>query len=94
MSKFYKLTVTMKHGFVYSVFCGAKQLEGMKRSSDGYWTDKVEVTEVTPEDYQKAWWEETLETTEAPQKKSRKKKLPQFSTVEDFFEEPTKRKKK
>ena len=87
----------MKHGFVYSVFCGAKQLKGMKQSSEAYWTDKVEVTEVTSEDYQKAWWDETLETTEAPQKKSRKKKIPQFSNLEDFFvEEPkvSKRKKK
>ena len=91
----------MKHGFVYSVFCGAKQLKGMKQSSEGYWTDKVEVTEVTSEDYQKAWWDETEEVTEAEQKptekKSRKKKIPQFSTVEDFFvEEPkvSKRKKK
>ena len=92
----------MKHGFVYSVFCGAKQLKGMKQSSEGYWTDKVEVTEVTSEDYQKAWWDETEVEQKPPEKappekKSRKKKFPQFSTVEDFFvEEPkvSKRKKK
>lgn len=75
----------MKHGFVYSTYCGARQLEGMKKSAEGYWTDKIEVSQITSEDYQKAWWSETEFASETPQKKN--KKLPKFANLEDFFGE-------
>jgi hypothetical protein len=79
----------MKNGFTYSTYCGARQLEGMKKSAEGYWTDKIEVSQITSEEYQKAWWSETelsLDTkSETPQKA--KKKLPKFANLEDFFGE-------
>ena len=51
MSKYYKLQVTMTTGFVYSLVCMQRMLEGMKQSSSGHWTEKVEVTEITKEEY-------------------------------------------
>ena len=86
-SKFYKVTVTMKTGFVYSYTCIGRLLEGLKKSSQGDWTEKLEVVEITEEEYEKRneviFKEEprlktTIKTTE--------KKTPKFSNLEDFFQ--------
>lgn len=93
----------MKNGFVYSYVCLARMLEGMKRSSESYWTEKVEAVEISSEEYQKynqvvfeddekPKKEKTLEA--GPEKKSRKAKTPKFSSLEDFFDEQKPRNKK
>ena len=97
--KYYKILVTMKTGFKYSVFCGASQLKGMKKSSDGYWTESMVVTEATEEDYNNWWWGEDEKPVVATRKKipkvkeveekkpkGRKKSKPEVSGLEEFFE--------
>ena len=71
----------MKTGFVYSFACIGRFLEGMKKSSDGYWTKKIEVEDITKEQY------EEMNTVIFKQEKVVPKKLnPQFSSLENFFE--------
>ena len=50
-TKYHRVTVTMKTGFIYSFACIGRFLEGMKKSSDGYWTKKIEVEDITKEQY-------------------------------------------
>lgn len=73
-TKYYKISVTMKTGFKYSVFCASRQLEGMKKSSDGYWTEKMEVTEATEEEHRKWWWGENEENEKSTVKQSTRKR--------------------
>lgn len=90
--KYYKLTVTLKNGFVYSYTCIGRMLEGMKKSSDGYWTEKIEVVEITAEEH---WNHHTL-IEEKPKKVTKTPtKVPKMASLENFFEneEPTPRKK-
>ena len=61
MSKYYKLQVTMTTGFVYSLVCIQRMLEGMKKSSGGHWTEKVEVTEITKEEYDDFYYRDEVE---------------------------------
>jgi hypothetical protein len=49
--KYYQVTVTLKNGFKYSYTCIGRMLEGMKASSESYWTEKVEVVEITKEEH-------------------------------------------
>ena len=82
----------MKTGFKYSLACMGKQLNGMKESSSGHWTESLNVTEITEEDYRKFYYDEELDAEPAPEKKSKKPKKPiTFSTVEDFLEGNTKK---
>jgi len=95
MSKYYRLDISLKTGFKYSIACLGIQLAGLKKSSESYWTEKIVTTEITSEDYQKfyqAKFEEEkkekkqVATEDPPQKKSRKKKVDiAFSSLEDFF---------
>lgn len=64
----------MKTGFKYSVFCASRQLEGMKKSSDGYWTEKMEVTETTEEEYNNWWWGEDATEKKIPKEKTKGRK--------------------
>ena len=59
--KFYKLDVTMTTGFKYSLVCIGRMLEGMKKSSGGHWTEKVEVTEITKEEYDDFYYRDVVE---------------------------------
>ena len=70
-AKYYKVTVTLKNGFVYSYSCMERQLAGMKRSSEGYWTEKLEVVEITEEEHRSPYIFVEEKTTE---KKVRAKK--------------------
>ena len=54
MSKCYRINVTMKNGFKYSYTCIARMMPGMKAASEGYWTESVEVTEITEEEHREA----------------------------------------
>lgn len=93
-SKYYRIDVVMKTGFKYSLACMGKQLNGMKESSSGHWTESLNVAEITPEEYQKFYYGEDL-SSEYSEKKPKKSKKPiVFSTVEDFLEGNTKPKKK
>jgi hypothetical protein len=90
-AKYHRLDITMKTGFKYSVCCNGKMLNGMKESSGGFWTEKIDVSEITLEEYEKFY----NEPEEILEKKSKKPKKPVvFSTVEDFLEGNTKPKKK
>jgi hypothetical protein len=51
--KYYRVTVTLKNGFTYSYTCIGKMLEGMKKSSESYWTEKVVSEEINQEDFKK-----------------------------------------
>lgn len=94
-SKYYRIDVVMKTGFKYSLSCMGKQLNGMKESSSGHWTESLNVAEITEEEYRKFYYDEKLNAEPAPEKKSRKSKKPVvFSTVEDFLEGNTKKRKK
>ena len=80
-TKYHRVTVTMKTGFVYSFACIGRFLEGMKKSSDGYWTKKIEVQDITKEQY------EEMNTVIFKGEKVVPKTLnPQFSSLENFFE--------
>jgi hypothetical protein len=52
--KCYRINVTMKNGFKYSYTCIARMMPGMKAASEGYWTESVEVTEITEEEHREA----------------------------------------
>ena len=100
MSKYYKLQVTMTTGFVYSFVCIHRMLEGMKKSSSGHWTEKVEVTEIDQKEYEE-WYSEALqpEKTTKSSTSTRKNDKPKkettkqpekttnikFSSLENFF---------
>ena len=81
--KFYKLQVTMTTGFVYSFVCIGRMLEGLKKSSSGHWTEKVEVTEITKEEYDDFYYREEV-VEKKPQKKSKvvTKKIPKVTEQE------------
>ena len=98
----------MKNGFSYSYTCNQRMLEGMKKASETYWTEKIEVSEVSEEEHL-AYWnapmkEEPTEKksvkakTQKVEKKPQKKEkvIPQFSGLENFFEssEPAPKNKK
>ena len=109
-AKYYKVTVTMKNGFTYSYTCIGRLLEGLKKNSQGYWTEKLDVVEITTEEYEKlnevVFEEEPKAKTkntvkEAPKKNSVgakpiKTKPVRFSSLEDFFDgvEPAPKNKK
>ena len=105
--KYHKVTVTMKNGFTYSYTCIGRLLEGLKKNSQGYWTEKLDVVEITTEEYEKlneVIFEEEPKvktTKEAPKKnpvgaKPIKTKPVRFSSLEDFFDssEPAPKNKK
>jgi len=94
-SKYYRIDVVMKTGFKYSLACMGKQLKGMKESSNGDWTESLNVSEITEEEYRKFYYDEELDAEPAPEKISKKSKKPvTFSTIEDFLEGNTKKRKK
>ncbi len=94
-SKYYRIDVVMKTGFKYSICCMGKQLNGMKESSNTFWTESMNVSEITPEEYELFYTDKELVTESAPEKISKKSKKPvTFSTIEDFLEGNTKSKKK
>ena len=80
-SKYHRVTVTMKTGFTYSFVCIGRFLEGMKKSSDGYWTKKITVEDITREQY-----EEMNMVVFAKEKVVPQKVNPKFSSLENFFE--------
>ena len=90
-AKYYQVTVTMKNGFVYSYTCIGRMLEGLKKNSQSYWTDKIEVVEISSEEYEKknevVFDEEepkvkTKNTTKAvPATKEAPKKIPKEQKV-------------
>ena len=92
----------MKNGFTYSYTCINRMLEGLKKNSQSYWTDKIEVVEITAEEYERlnevVFDEEpkVKTTKEAPKKNPGKTKTPKFSNLEDFFDgaEPAPKNKK
>ena len=100
--KYHKVTVTMKNGFTYSYTCIGRLLEGLKKNSQGYWTEKLDVVEITEEEYEKlneVIFEEEPKvktTKETPKKIPKEKKPVKFSSLEDFFEneEPAPKNKK
>lgn len=111
--KYHKVTVTMKNGFTYSYTCIGRLLEGLKKNSQGYWTEKIEVVEITEEEYEKrnevVFEPEITTKTKVGTRKSDKpekpvklepkkatKGIPQFSSLEDFFDssEPAPKNKK
>ena len=84
-TKYHRVTVTMKTGFVYSFACIGRFLEGMKKSSDGYWTKKIVVEDITKEQY------EEMNTVIFKENRKEEKVVPktlnpQFSSLENFFE--------
>jgi hypothetical protein len=98
--KYHKVTVTMKTGFKYSYTCIGRMLEGMKASSSGYWTEKIEVVDITEEEHRAAWATEfepekkrrtpqkkvePPAVSPSPKKDSTKKK-PKLSSLQDFFQ--------
>ena len=90
--KFYKLDVTMTTGFKYSLVCIGRMLEGMKKSSSGHWTEKVEVTEITKEEYEEFYYRE-----EVVEKKPKvvTKKIPKVKKADmEKLEQETKKPKK
>ena len=104
-AKYYKVTVTMKNGFTYSYTCIGRLLEGLKKNSQGYWTEKLDVVEITAEEYEKlnevVFEDEPKVKTkntvkEAPKKNPKEKKPVRFSSLEDFFDgvEPAPKNKK
>lgn len=94
-SKYYRIDVVMKTGFKYSICCMGKQLNGMKESSNTFWTESMHVSEVTPEEYENFYTDKEMATDAAPEKISKKsRKLITFSNIEDFLEGNTKSKKK
>ena len=82
-SSYYRLDIVMKTGFKYSTVSNGRMLEGLKKSSSGYWTESVEVVEITEEEYRAYWGEEVV--SEEPIKKKRKSKVPKFANIEDFL---------
>ena len=128
----------MKNGFTYSYTCINRMLEGLKKNSQSYWTEKIEVADITAEEYEKlnevVFDEPSIDKvlrgalkrsakvihegelvpkkatkTKAGTKKSDKpvevpklepkkatKGIPQFSSLEDFFDgaEPAPKNKK
>ena len=75
----------MKTGFVYSFACIGRFLEGMKKSSDGYWTKKIVVEDITKEQYEEM--NTVIFKEDRKQEKVVPKKVnPQFSSLENFFE--------
>ena len=97
--KYYRVKVKLKNGFEYSYTCIQRMLEGMKKSSEGYWTESVVSEEINEEDFRK-----TREVTMAEDKVLRKavvksakvvdqgklaepkpKRKPKLSSLEDFF---------
>jgi hypothetical protein len=93
--KYYKVNVTMKNGFKYSYTCIGRMLEGMKNSSQGYWTEKIEVVEISEEEHRGphifAEEKKSKTVTKAPEKnpvgKTAVKKVnPKFSSLENFFD--------
>ena len=92
----------MKNGFVYSYTCIGRMLEGLKKNSQSYWTDKLEVEEITSEEYERL--NEVVfdeEPKEAPKKIPKEQKVVKtkpvrFSSLEDFFDgvEPAPKNKK
>jgi hypothetical protein len=51
--KYYRVKVKLKNGFEYSYTCIQRMLEGMKKSSEGYWTESVVSEEITEEEFLK-----------------------------------------
>ena len=51
--KYYRVKVKLKNGFEYSYTCIQRMLEGMKKSSESYWTESVVSEEITEEDFRK-----------------------------------------
>lgn len=45
----------MKNGFKYSYTCVARMMPGMKVSSQGYWVESVESTQITKEEHEATW---------------------------------------
>ena len=94
-SKYHRVTVTMKTGFTYSFVCIGRFLEGMKKSSDGYWTKKITVEDITREQYEEmnmvVFAKEKVVPKVVPQKVN-----PQFSSLENLFDssEPAPKNKK
>lgn len=74
----------MTTGFKYSFTCIHRMLEGLKKTSSGPWTEKVEVVEITEDEFRAHWGEEVVSEEPVVEKK-RKKKLPKFSNIEDFL---------
>lgn len=76
--KYYRIKVELKNGFTYSYSCIGKMLEGMKKSSESYWTKSIEVVEITEEEHRGPYiFVEEPEHTKAPtatKKKVRAKK--------------------
>lgn len=94
---YYRIDVTMKNGFKYSYTCVARMMPGMKESSQGYWVEKVESTEITKEEHEATWGVYKAEprkpekiipmTDPVPKKKSVvKKSKVKFSSLENFFD--------
>jgi hypothetical protein len=54
--KYYRIDVEMTTGFKYHYTCAAKQLEGMKKSSESHWTKSIEVTEITKKEHEEYFY--------------------------------------
>ena len=74
--KYYRVKVKLKNGFEYSYTCIERMLEGMKKSSEGYWTESVVSEEITEEDFLKtrevAFEREPTVRKEEPKKRVKK----------------------
>ena len=87
--KYYRVKVKLKTGFEYSYTCIQRMLEGMKKSSEGYWTESVVSEEITEEDFRKTRevsFEKEPKVREEPKIKNRKK---EFDLVELFLLTPS-----
>ena len=97
--KYYRVKVKLKTGFEYSYTCIGRMLEGMKKSSEGYWTESVVSEEINEEDFKKTR-EVAFETEKKVTKVKKvnpvvepveknpkaKKSNTKFSSLENFFE--------
>lgn len=97
--KYFRVKVKLKTGFEYSYTCIERMLEGMKKSSEGYWTESVVSEEITEEDFRKTRevsFEEDKVLRKAIVKSAKvvdkgklveKKGIPQMASLENFFED-------
>jgi hypothetical protein len=107
---FHRVDVTLKNGFKYSYTCIGKMLSGMKKSSEGTWTESIVSKEITKEEHEASWGvfkaeprkperkpEKVIPMTDPPKKNPvAKKSNPKFSSLENFFDgdEPAPKNKK